>query len=80
MEQPSAFSSVASRCIPEIPQEFYTFMAERKHIDFERADLQNNIVKFQYYYANHKALCEYHMAVTEGIYDWSNYRAFLARQ
>ena len=77
MEQPSLSTTTSN---PEIPVDFYTLMTERKHIEFERADLQNNIPKFQYYYTNHKAFCEYHMAATEGIYDWTNYRAFLARQ
>ena len=63
-----------------IPDDFYTLMAQRKHIEFERADLQNNLIKLEYFYTNHRAFCEYHMKLTKGIYDWSNYRAFLSRQ
>tara|TARA_X000001036_G_scaffold436560_1_gene479956 strand:- start:396 stop:641 length:246 start_codon:yes stop_codon:yes gene_type:complete len=62
---------------PKIPQDFYQLMAERKHIEFERADLQNNILQLEYFYTHHKEFCEYHMKFTEGIFQWNNYTTFL---
>ena len=61
----------------DIPAEFYPLMTQRKHIEFERADLQNNLFKLEYFYTQHKTFCEYHMKFTEGIYEWTNYRIFL---
>lgn len=80
MEEVSKSSPVLERPTIVIPDDFYTLMAQRKHIEFERADLQNNIKKLEYFYTNHRAFCEYHMKLTEGIYNWTNYHTFLSRQ
>ena len=61
----------------EIKPTFIDYLANRKHIEFERADLTNNIEQLNYFYTNHKEFCEYHMKMTEGIYKWNNYRNFI---
>lgn len=77
MEEVSKSSPVLVKATIVIPDDFYSLMMQRKHIEFERADLQNNLIKLEYFYTNHRAFCDYHMKVTEGIYDWTNYNAFI---
>ena len=60
-----------------IPNDFNLLMSQRLHIEFERADLQNNVNKLEYFYEHHKEFCEYYMKITDVVYDWKNYRAFL---
>lgn len=61
----------------KIPKNFYILMSQRLHIQFQRAELQNNVKNLEYFYKNHKEFCEYYMNYTKIIYDWSNYRAYL---
>ena len=77
MEEVAEVCRVLDTRTIEIPDDFYTLMAQRKHIEFERADLQNNLIKLEYFYTNHRAFCEYHMKLTKGIYDWTNFLAFI---
>ncbi len=80
MDENSEAHMKIDKCTISIPDDFYTLMAQRKHIEFERADLQNNIKMLEYFYTNHRAFCEYHMKLTKGIYNWTNYHTFLSRQ
>jgi hypothetical protein len=61
----------------KIPTDFYILMSQRLHIQFQRAELQNNVKNLEYFYKNHKEFCEYYMNYTKIIYDWTNYRAYL---
>ena len=61
----------------EIKNTFIDHLASRKHIEFERADLTNNIEQLDFFYTNHKDFCEYHIKITEGIYKWDNFRNFI---
>ena len=60
-----------------IPNDFNHLISQRLHIEFERADLQNNVNKLEYFYEHHKEFCEYYMRVTDVLYDWKNYHAFI---
>ena len=77
MENVVAESNNLDSATVKIPTDFYILMSQRLHIQFQRADLQNNVINLEYFYKNHKEFCEYYMKTTEALYDWTNYRAYL---
>ena len=77
MESVVAESNNLESATLTIPTDFYILMSQRLHIQFQRAELQNNVKNLEYFYKNHKEFCEYYMNYTKIIYDWSNYRAYL---